>query len=207
MNGVLTPTFDWMVNGTVVYSGGPAYAGVLSDGDVLKVQMTTQMLVLSLVVADSATFTVNTLPAVTLGSQGYVCELDGPQQLSGGVPTGGVYSGTGITNDSIYPSVAGVGSHWVYYTYTDGTTGCSRTKKRGISVQPAPGQPTVARMHQRGNSRQQLLQARLHTNGWMEIWIQLREPHRPPTYQRQTAIITFVSFQTFNVRISHWPSL
>ena len=145
MNGGLTPTFDWMVNGTVVYSGGPAYAGVLSDGDVLKVQMTSSdACVTSLVVADSATFTVNTLPAVTLGSQGYVCELDGPQQLSGGVPTGGVYSGTGITNDSIYPSIAGVGSHWVYYTYTDGTTGCSRTKKRGISVQPAPGQPTVS---------------------------------------------------------------
>ena len=144
-NGGLTPAYDWYVNGTVVLSGSTSYSGTFNDGDVLKVEMTSSDdCVSAKVVADSITINVNPLPAVTLSSQGYVCELDGPQQLSGGTPAGGIYSGTGVTNDSIFPSVAGVGSHWIYYTYADATTGCSNTKQRTMSVQPAPGKPTVS---------------------------------------------------------------
>jgi len=33
-----------------------------------------------------------------------------------GIPTGGIYSGTGVTGSNFNPSVAGAGSHWVYYT-------------------------------------------------------------------------------------------
>jgi len=149
-NGGSSPTFDWFINGTLVFSGATSYAGALTStvpggSYLLKVQMTsTEDCVFDKVVADSVTLIVNPLPAVTLSSQGYVCELDGPQQLSGGTPAGGIYSGTGVTNDSIFPSVAGVGSHWIYYTYTDATTGCSNTKQRTMSVQPAPGKPTVS---------------------------------------------------------------
>lgn len=144
-NGGLTPAYDWYVNGTLVLSGSTSYNAVYADGDLLKIVMTSSDdCVSSKVVADSVTINVNSLPAVSLSSQGYVCELDGPQQLSGGTPVGGIYSGSGVTNDSIFPSVAGVGSHWIYYTYTDASTGCSRTKQRTISVQPAPGTPTVS---------------------------------------------------------------
>lgn len=144
-NGGLTPSYDWYVNGTLVLSGSTSYNAVYADGDLLKIVMTSSDdCVSSKVVADSVTINVNSLPAVSLSSQGYVCELDGPQQLSGGTPVGGIYSGSGVTNDSIFPSVAGVGSHWIYYTYTDASTGCSRTKQRTISVQPAPGTPTVS---------------------------------------------------------------
>ena len=144
-NGGVSPSFDWIVNGTVVSSASSSFAGVFLDGDVLKVRMTSSDdCVASKVVEDSVTFTVNNLPSVTLGSQGYVCELDGPHMLSGGAPAGGVYAGTGVTNDTLYPDVAGVGSHWIYYTYTDPTTGCANEKKRAISVQAAPGKPTVS---------------------------------------------------------------
>ena len=145
LNGGLSPSFDWMINGSVVYSGGTTYAGVLLDGDVLKVKMTSSDdCVSSKVVFDSLTITVNALPAVTLASQGYVCELEDPKILTGGAPVGGVYSGTGVSNGSIFPNIAGVGSHWIYYTYTDPITGCSNTKQRSMSVQPAPNKPTVA---------------------------------------------------------------
>ena len=144
-NGGLNPTINWILNGSVVASNTFTYGGTFANNDVLKVEMiSADDCVANPVVADSTILSVNSLPAVTLGSQGYVCELDGPKLLSGGQPAGGVYSGSGIVNDSIYPASAGVGSHWVYYTYTDVTTGCSRTKQRAISVQPAPSKPTVS---------------------------------------------------------------
>ena len=143
-NGGLAPSIDWIVNGTVVASNNLAFASVFTDGDVLKVRMTSSDNCVAVkTAADSVTMTVNNLPAVTLSSQGYLCELDGPMQLSGGMPAGGIYSGLGISNDTIYPSLSGVGSHWVYYTYTEPTTGCANEKKRAISIQPAPGQPTL----------------------------------------------------------------
>ena len=143
-NGGLAPSIDWIVNGTVVASNNLAFASVFTDGDVLKVRMTSSDNCVAFKTAvDSVTMTVNNLPAVTLSSQGYLCELDGPMQLSGGMPAGGIYSGLGISNDTIYPSLSGVGSHWVYYTYTEPTTGCANEKKRAISIQPAPGQPTL----------------------------------------------------------------
>ena len=143
-NGGLAPSIDWIVNGTVVASNNLAFASVFTDGDVLKVRMTSSDNCVAVkTAADSVTMTVNNLPAVTLSSQGYLCELDGPMQLSGGMPAGGIYSGLGISNDTIYPSLSGVGSHWVYYTYTEPTTGCANEKKRAISIQAAPGQPTL----------------------------------------------------------------
>ena len=144
-NGGMSPSIDWLLNGIVVASNTTTYVNQFADGDVLAVRMnSSDDCVANPMVMDSTTFTVNARPQVSLGSQGYVCELDGPQALSGGQPAGGIYSGTGITNDSIFPSVAGVGSHWVYYTYTDATTGCTNTKKRAISVQAAPSKPTVS---------------------------------------------------------------
>jgi PKD repeat protein len=143
-NGGAAPSLNWVLNGTVVASNTTSYANTFQNGDVLTVRLTSSDdCVANSIVADSVTFTVNSLPQVSLGSQGYVCELDGPQALSGGQPAGGIYSGAGVVNDSIYPSTAGVGSHWIYYTYTDASTGCSNTKQRAISVQPAPSQPTV----------------------------------------------------------------
>ncbi|HCP41811.1 MAG TPA: hypothetical protein DIT65_08440, partial [Cryomorphaceae bacterium] len=144
-NGGLIPAYDWYINGTLVLSGSSTFSGTFNDGDVLKVAMTSSDdCVSSKVVSDSVIINVNPLPVVTLSSQGYVCELGGPQQLSGGTPVGGIYSGTGVTNDSIYPLLAGVGSHWIYYTYADATTGCSNMKQRTLSVQPAPGKPSVS---------------------------------------------------------------
>jgi len=143
-NGGVSPTFDWMVNGTVVSSASSSFAGIFQDGDVLKVRMvSSDDCVSAKVVEDSVTFTVNNLPATSLAAQGYVCELDGPKVLTGGLPAGGLYSGTGVVNDTLFPSVAGTGSHWIYYTYTDPTTGCSNEKKRAISIQAAPGKPSI----------------------------------------------------------------
>ena len=59
----------------------------------------------------------------------------------GGMPTGGVYSGPGVTNAgngmtfSFDPAVAGVGTHTITYTYTD-NNGCSASATDEVNVKP-----------------------------------------------------------------------
>ena len=55
------------------------------------------------------------------------------------VQAGGTYSGTGVSSNSFDPSTAGVGTHKIYYTYTDGN-GCTNVDS---TDQVVNGQPTV----------------------------------------------------------------
>lgn len=70
--------------------------------------------------------TVNALPTVsfTAGSSASVTTTDAVQTLTGS-PTGGTYSGTGVSGTDFDPSTAGVGNHAITYSYTDSQTGCS----------------------------------------------------------------------------------
>ena len=70
--------------------------------------------------------TVNELPSVsfTAGSSASVYTNSGLQALTGS-PSGGTYSGTGVSGNDFDPSVAGVGNHIVSYSYADSQTGCS----------------------------------------------------------------------------------
>ncbi|CAG5077690.1 gliding motility-associated C-terminal domain-containing protein [Parvicella tangerina] len=53
--------------------------------------------------------------------------------LTGGLPVGGTYSGTAVTGGVFNASTAGVGTHAITYTYTDGF-GCSNTATENIEV-------------------------------------------------------------------------
>lgn len=72
----------------------------------------------------SITINVNALPNVTLN----VAAIDthcvnlGAVILSGGIPSGGVYSGVGVSLGNFSPATAGLGSHVITYTYTDGNS-------------------------------------------------------------------------------------
>jgi hypothetical protein len=61
---------------------------------------------------------VNDLPLVTLAPLAAVCVDAASFVLSGGLPAGGSYSGTGVAAGSFDPSVAGAGTHAITYTYT-----------------------------------------------------------------------------------------
>ena len=52
-----------------------------------------------------------------------LCGMGYPFGLANGVPEGGVYSGTGITNGIFDPILAGLGTHAVTYTFTE-DNGC-----------------------------------------------------------------------------------
>lgn len=71
------------------------------------------------------TLTVNPLPNVTWpGGPDTVCDKVTPFSLTGGSPTGGVYSGSGVSAGVFSPANAGQGSHVITYSYTD-NNGCT----------------------------------------------------------------------------------
>ncbi len=87
--------------------------------------------------SDTASIVVNALPTVTLADFTPVCVDAALFTLSGGSPTGGVYSGTGVSGDTFDPAAAGPGTHTITYTYTDGY-GCINSASKDILVKPLP---------------------------------------------------------------------
>jgi large repetitive protein len=87
----------------------------------------------------SISVTVNPLPIVTLSSFADICRDSDPFTLTGGSPSLGVYSGPGVTAGVFDPSIAGLGSHSITYTYTDGN-GCSGSANSIITVMDCLGQ-------------------------------------------------------------------
>lgn len=84
-------------------------------------------------VTDDAMVTVNPLPSVTAGADQTTCVNYAPIALSG-APTGGTFSGTGVTGSEFDPATAGVGTHIVTYTYQDGN-GCENSATQTFTVE------------------------------------------------------------------------
>ncbi len=85
----------------------------------------------------SASISVKAKPIVTIGSFSNVCSSVTNVNLTSGSPSGGIYSGNGVTANRFNPSVAGTGTQIIYYTYT-ATNGCSSTASATILVNPTP---------------------------------------------------------------------
>ena len=86
--------------------------------------------------ADTTSITVNALPVVNTGSYGPYCYDQTPITLSG-TPSGGTWAGTGVTGSTFNVQTAGVGTHQLIYTYTDGN-GCTAADTTSISVNSLP---------------------------------------------------------------------
>ena len=86
---------------------------------------------------DEMTFEVLANPVVNGGGPFNFCIGSGVQNLSGFFPSGGSYSGTGITNGTQFNTAVGVGSYNVTYNYTDGS-GCSNSAAANITVHALP---------------------------------------------------------------------
>jgi hypothetical protein len=84
--------------------------------------------------------TVHPLPVVICPSDEEYCIDEGIQDLSalpGLSPIGGTFSGAGVTGSDFDPAMAGVGTHTITYTYTDGN-GCDDFCEFDITVNPLP---------------------------------------------------------------------
>ncbi|MBL4592385.1 MAG: T9SS type A sorting domain-containing protein [Flavobacteriales bacterium] len=79
--------------------------------------------------------TINVSPFVLMNpfNQDTICETDNSTNLPAVTPTGGTYSGPGVSGNMFDPSIAGIGSHYVVYTYTDGN-GCAVSDSSLIEV-------------------------------------------------------------------------
>jgi hypothetical protein len=84
--------------------------------------------------ADSTNITVNANPTVSAGSYSPLCKDASPITLSG-TPSGGTWSGTGVSGDQFTPSSAG--TFKVKYSYTD-ANGCSNADSTNITVNANP---------------------------------------------------------------------
>ena len=82
----------------------------------------------------SAAVTVITPQNVTLNAFSPICDNAPLQQLSGGSPSGGLYSGVGVSNGFFNPAF---GSQTITYTVTY-TVGCTRSASQIYTVNPLP---------------------------------------------------------------------
>ena len=87
----------------------------------------------------TTTITVNPLPVVTCPADiTDICSVDAAFALAGNGenPTGGTFSGPGVSGGNFDPTVAGAGTHTITYSYTDGN-GCSSSCTFTIDVTAA----------------------------------------------------------------------
>jgi len=82
--------------------------------------------------------TVFSLPTVSLNLPDLEdCVLNTSLALSGGLPSGGTFSGPGVGGVNFDASAAGLGIHTITYTYTD-ANGCTNTATQDITVVAPP---------------------------------------------------------------------
>lgn len=85
----------------------------------------------------SVSVTISQSATVTLDPFNNVCVNATSFTLTGGHPSGGVYSGSGVSNNIFSPSVAGLGNHLITYTYNNGG-GCAGNASSNIFVASLP---------------------------------------------------------------------
>jgi uncharacterized protein (TIGR02145 family) len=123
VNGGLTPSFQWKVNGVNVGSNSPTYAYNPASGDMVSCIMTSNLSCVTGNPATSNTIIMNgTLaPVVTFTAcfDTITTTNAKPFKLKGGIPLGGTYSGAGVAGGIFNPAVAGAGNHQITYTYTN----------------------------------------------------------------------------------------
>ncbi len=88
--------------------------------------------------SDALTVMINALPEVSFDLIDTVCVYNEEFELTGGLPEGGEYSGTGVLDGMFYPETAGLGNHTITYTVT-GENGCENYAEQVINVSECIG--------------------------------------------------------------------
>ncbi len=88
---------------------------------------------------DEVIVDVNPLPNVSLKDFKMICIDAEPLELTGGVPTGGVYLISSGVATHFDPKAATAGTHVITYEYKDAATGCTNKANKDIVVDPCTG--------------------------------------------------------------------
>ncbi|PKP49485.1 MAG: hypothetical protein CVT92_15165 [Bacteroidetes bacterium HGW-Bacteroidetes-1] len=122
-NGGNNPAYQWKVNGNNVSGNSASYSYIPANNDVVSVVLTSNASCTSgnPATSNAITMIVNPLPVVTWEAfdPDTLCIFWEPVALTGGFPSGGIYSGIGVTNNYFDPSLAGYGSKTLLYTFTN----------------------------------------------------------------------------------------
>lgn len=124
-------------NGQPLTFTGVMAAGTYTIQGVITVTSCSNMML------GSVTVEVYPLPTVTFTAVPPFCFNDAPAVINTGSPSGGIFSGNGISGGNMFdPAQAGVGIHNITYTYSD-SNGCVETAIQSIDVVPSPAIFTV----------------------------------------------------------------
>jgi len=88
--------------------------------------------------SDTALVTINNAPAVTASASSVIVCVDDAVVTLTGTPTGGVWSGPGVTGFTLSPVAAGVGLQTAVYSYTD-ANGCEGIASVNVQVNACVG--------------------------------------------------------------------
>ncbi len=127
-----SPTITYILSGATVGSGTGDVSGTEFNMGITTVQYIAND---SAGNADTCTFnvTIHPVPNVTASSiDSVACITDASIPLSG-APAGGTWSGAGISGNIFSPSLAGVGTHVLIYSFTN-VEGCSDSATTTIDV-------------------------------------------------------------------------
>ena len=139
VNAGSNPIYKWIVNGG--QRGGNAASLTLfnlNNGDSVRCVVTSSEDCAAPLRASSNTLQANilALPIVNAGSYSSVCVGGAPINLVG-TPSGGSFSGLGVSSNQFLATTVGQGIYTVTYTYMN-SNGCVNTATSDIQVLPSP---------------------------------------------------------------------
>jgi uncharacterized protein (TIGR02145 family) len=143
INGGGNPLYQWIVNGINAGINSNTYSFIPNNGDSIRCVMTSNLtcatgspvssikIIMSGSLAPIVTFTSCFDTITTVNAT--------PIKLKGGIPLGGIYSGSGVNSGTgiFTPSIAGTGTKTITYTYTNAAL-CSAYKTLSIIVMSNP---------------------------------------------------------------------
>ena len=142
-NGGNMPGYQWQVNGFNVGGNNPNYTYLPADGDVVSCILTSNQdcITGNPAISNTITMQIGEQPVVSFAACfDTITTINAkPIKLRGGIPLGGMYSGTGVTGGTSWtfdPFIAGPGIHQITYSYTNFAL-CSQQKSRTIHVLPS----------------------------------------------------------------------
>ncbi|MBL0310853.1 MAG: T9SS type A sorting domain-containing protein [Bacteroidetes bacterium] len=124
--------YDWTVNGTSVSSTITFNPANLDSADLIKCTLTSNApCVVNPGVSNTIAMVVNQIPDVSFSLPvSSVCK-GGTLALSGGIPAGGTFSGTGVTGTN-FDASQNEGDYQIVYSYSDGK--CSNLAQDTVSI-------------------------------------------------------------------------
>lgn len=88
--------------------------------------------------------TVNPLPVVNFASiPTDYCENGQNVTITGSTPSGGLYSGSGMSGNQFAPSTLATGNYTLYYTFLDVSTSCVNSDSLEVTVNAQPASPVI----------------------------------------------------------------